>query len=280
MGLFGRQRASSYAVNRNPSSRGFDETFKEIFGEILKSGERGDLRYNLELSLEEAARGIEAKIRIAARERCTTCNGSGAKPGTLTSICPKCQSSGQTRVSEGFFSIQQTCQRCHGTGKIVHEACPTCEGAGRIKKEATLLVKIPAGINQDDRVRLSGEGEAGINGGPPGDLYVVATLKPHPVFRRENNDLHCEIPISVTTASQGGEIEIPTLDGHAKFKIPPETQAGQVFRIREKGIKGVGSSVHGDLYCHVAIEARNRGRNGLAFIWNWLHLGRRDAVRF
>ena len=174
----------------------------------------------------------------------------GRKPKT----CPTCNGQGQVRVSQGFFSIQQTCPQCHGTGKIIPEPCTTCSGVGRVKKQKTLSVKIPAGVDQDDRIRLGGEGEAGLNGGPPGDLYVVVALKPHPVFQRESNDLHCEMPISFATSALGGEIEIPTLDGHAKIKVPPETQTGQVFRLRGKGIKGVRSHVQGDLFCHVAIE--------------------------
>jgi len=247
---------------------GFADAFGDIFGEIFGNAGPGaagrgrgngvyrgaDLRYNLELSLEEAARGTEAKIRIPAMEQCATCHGSGAKPGTQPKTCPTCHGHGQVRVSQGFFSIQQTCPQCHGTGKIIPEPCPTCAGAGRIKRHKTLSVKIPAGVDQDDRVRLAGEGEAGLNGGPTGDLYVVVNLKPHTVFQRDNSDLHCEMPISFSTAALGGEIEIPTLDGHAKVRVPPETQTGQVFRLRNKGIKSVRSSVHGDLYCHVAIE--------------------------
>ena len=245
---------------------GFADAFGDIFGEIF-GGQAGagrgrgsgvyrgaDLRYNLELSLEEVARGTEAKIRIPTLEPCAACHGSGAKPGTQPKTCPSCHGQGQVRVSQGFFSIQQTCPQCHGTGKIVPEPCTTCNGQGRVKKHKTLSVKIPEGVDQDDRIRLSGEGEAGVNGGPPGDLYVVVSLKPHPVFQRESSDLHCEMPISFATAAIGGDIEIPTLDGHAKIKIPAETQSGQVFRLRSKGIKGVRSSVHGDLYCHVAIE--------------------------
>jgi molecular chaperone DnaJ len=246
---------------------GFADAFGDIFGEIFGNagpgGGRGrgngvyrgaDLRYNLELSLEEAARGTEAKIRIPALEQCATCHGSGAKPGTQAKTCPTCSGQGQVRVSQGFFSIQQTCPQCHGAGKIIPDPCATCAGAGRVKHHKTLSVKIPAGVDQDDRIRLAGEGEAGLNGGPQGDLYVVVNLRPHPVFQRDNSDLHCEMPISFSTAALGGEIEIPTLDGHAKVKIPPETQTGQVFRLRNKGIKGVRSSVHGDLFCHVAIE--------------------------
>src|SRR6184192_2547896 len=243
---------------------GFADAFGDIFGEIFGQAGRGgrgngvyrgaDLRYNLDLSLEEAARGAEVKIRIPALDTCETCHGSGAKPGTSPKTCPTCHGRGEVRVSQGFFSIQQTCPACHGTGKIIPDPCVTCHGAGRFRKHKTLSVKIPAGVDQDDRIRLSGEGEAGLNGGPPGDLYVVVSIKPHSVFQRDNSDLHCEMPISFATPSLGGEIEIPTLDGHAKLKIPPETQTGQVFRLRNKGIKGVRSSVHGDLYCHISIE--------------------------
>jgi len=242
---------------------GFSEAFGDIFGEIFgaQRGGRGsgvyrgaDLRYNLELSLEDAARGTEAKIRIPALEECGTCHGSGAKPGTQPKQCPTCHGRGEVRVSQGFFSIQQTCPNCHGSGKVVTDPCGTCHGAGRVKRHKTLSVKIPAGVDQDDRIRLTGEGEAGMNGGPPGDLYVVVNLKPHSVFQRDGADLHCEMPISFVTAALGGEIEIPTLDGHAKIKVPPETQTGQVFRLRSKGIKQVRASGHGDLFCHVAIE--------------------------
>ncbi len=242
---------------------GFADAFGDIFGEIFGQarGGRGngvyrgaDLRYNLELSLEDAARGTEVKIRIPTMEECETCHGSGAKPGTQPKSCPTCHGRGEVRVSQGFFSIQQTCPQCRGTGKIIPEPCPTCSGSGRIKKHKTLSVKIPAGVDQDDRIRLSGEGEDGLNGGPAGDLYVVVNLKPHPVFTREGADLHCEMPVSFATAALGGEIEIPTLEGHAKLRIPAETQTGQVFRLRNKGIRPVRASVVGDLYCHVVLE--------------------------
>ena len=242
---------------------GFSDAFGDIFGEIFgaQRGGRGsgvyrgaDLRYNLELGLEDAARGTEAKIRIPTQEACETCHGSGAKPGTQPKQCPSCHGRGEVRVSQGFFSIQQTCPTCHGTGKVVTDPCAACHGAGRVKKHKTLSVKIPAGVDQDDRFRLTGEGEAGMNGGPPGDLYVVVNLKPHAVFQREGADLHCEMPISFAIAALGGEIEIPTLEGHAKIKIPAETQSGQVFRLRNKGIRPVRGSVTGDLYCHVVLE--------------------------
>jgi len=235
--------------------------FGDIFGDIFGGGGQrsnvyrgADLRYNLEISLEQAARGTETRIRIPTMEVCATCHGSGAKPGTEPTNCPTCGGHGQVRMQQGFFSLQQTCPRCHGSGKIVQSPCSTCQGAGRLKQHKTLSVKIPAGIDEGDRIRLAGEGEAGLNGGPAGDLYVVINLQPHPVFQRDHNDLHCEMPISFTTAALGGEIEIPTLDGHAKLKIPTETQSGKIFRLRGKGIRGVRSSSTGDLLCHIAIE--------------------------
>ncbi|MBK6394778.1 MAG: molecular chaperone DnaJ [Betaproteobacteria bacterium] len=243
---------------------GFADAFGDIFGEIFGQGRAGgrgngvfrgaDLRYNLEISLEEAARGTEARIRIPTMDPCEACHGTGAKPGTQAKQCPTCHGRGEVRVSQGFFSIQQTCPNCHGTGKVIADPCKACEGAGRTRKYKTLSVKIPAGVDQDDRIRLSGEGEAGVNGGPPGDLYVVVQLKPHAVFQRDGADLHCEMPISFATAALGGEIEIPTLDGHAKLKIPAETQTGQKFRLRNKGIRPVRGSVVGDLYCHAVVE--------------------------
>ena len=244
---------------------GFADAFGDIFGDIFGGAGGGgrqrstvyrgaDLRYNLEISLEDAARGTETRIRIPAMEECETCHGSGAQPGTQPTSCSTCGGHGQVRMQQGFFSIQQTCPRCHGTGKMVASPCGTCSGAGRIKKQKTLAVKIPAGVDEGDRIRLSGEGEAGVNGGPSGDLYVVIQIKQHSVFTRDHNDLHCEMPISFTTAALGGEIEIPTLDGYAKIKIPAETQSGKVFRLRGKGIKGVRSTTHGDLLCHVIVE--------------------------
>ena len=244
---------------------GFSDAFGGIFDEIFGGGGRSgggrsnvyrgaDLRYNIEVTLEQAAFGTETKIRIPTMEVCDSCKGSGAKAGTQSKICPTCQGSGQVRLQQGFFSIQQACPKCHGTGKFIADPCGSCHGAGRIKQYKTLAVKIPAGVEEGDRIRLSGEGEHGINGGPSGDLYVQIHLKPHSVFQREGNDLHCEMPISFTTAALGGEIEIPTLDTVAKIKIPPETQSGRTFRLRGKGIKGVRSHAHGDLLCHVVVE--------------------------
>ncbi|MBI4191199.1 MAG: molecular chaperone DnaJ [Betaproteobacteria bacterium] len=240
---------------------GFADAFGDIFGDIFGGGRQrsnvyrgADLRYNLEIPLEEAARGTETRIRIPTMAECETCRGSGAKPGTQPTTCTTCGGHGQVRMQQGFFSIQQTCPKCHGSGKVVQSPCLACRGAGRIKQHKTLSVKIPVGVDEGDRIRLSGEGEAGVNGGPAGDLYVVIHLKPHAVFQRDHNDLHCEMPISFSTAALGGEIEIPTLDGYAKIKVPSETQTGKVFRLRGKGIKGVRSSTTGDLLCHVMVE--------------------------
>lgn len=244
-------------------SGGFADAFGDIFGDILGGGMRGgrsnvyrgaDLQYNLEITLEEAARGTETKLRIPTMDACETCHGSGAKPGTQPSTCPTCGGHGQVRIQQGFFSIQQACPKCHGNGKIVTSPCADCGGSGRIKRHKTLSVKIPVGVDEGDRIRLSGEGEAGVNGGPSGDLYVVIHLKTHPIFQREHNDLHCEMPISFATAALGGEIEVPTLDGYAKLKIPVETQTGKVMRLRGKGIKGVRSSSQGDILCHLIVE--------------------------
>ncbi len=242
---------------------GFSDAFGDIFGDIFGGGRGGgrggvyrgaDLRYNLEISLEDAARGSETRIRIPTMEQCEACGGSGAKKGTEPKTCPTCHGHGQVRMQQGFFSIQQTCPKCHGSGRFVADPCHTCHGGGRVKQHKTLSVKIPAGVDEGDRIRLSGEGEHGVGGGPAGDLYVQIHIKPHQVFQRDHDDLHCEMPVSFTIAALGGEIEIPTLDGMAKIKIPAETQSGKVFRLRGKGIKGVRSHSHGDLMCHVVVE--------------------------
>jgi molecular chaperone DnaJ len=243
------------------------DAFSDIFGDIFGGGARGgrsnvyrgaDLRYNLEVSLEDAARGSETRIRIPTMGTCETCGGSGAKKGTEPKTCPSCGGHGQVRMQQGFFSIQQTCPKCHGSGRYIADPCGACHGGGRVKQHKTLSVKIPAGIDEGDRIRLSGEGEPGVNGGPPGDLYVQIHLKVHAVFQREHDDLHCEVPLSFATAALGGEIEVPTLDGVARLKVPPETQTGKVFRLRGKGIKGVRSISPGDLLCHVVLETPAR----------------------
>jgi molecular chaperone DnaJ len=244
---------------------GFGDAFGDIFGDIFGGGARGqrnnvyrgaDLRYNMEISLEDAAKGTETKIRIPVQATCETCKGNGAKPGKSPVTCTTCNGHGQVRMQQGFFSVQQTCPKCHGGGKTIkdEDKCGTCHGAGRIKQNKTLSVKIPAGVDEGDRIRLSGEGEAGVNGGPTGDLYVVVHLKPHEIFQRDGGNLHCEMPISFATAALGGEIEVPTLGGSAKMKIPAETQTGGVFRLKGKGIKPLRQSDHGDLMVHVAVE--------------------------
>ena len=243
---------------------GFGDAFGDIFGDIFGGRQAGgqrnneyrgaDLSYNMEISLEDAAKGTETKIRIPVQTNCETCKGNGARPGTQPVTCTTCGGQGQVRMQQGFFSVQQTCPKCHGNGKMVKEPCPTCSGAGRVKQNKTLSVKIPAGVDEGDRIRLTGEGEAGVNGGPTGDLYVVVHLKQHEIFQRDGGNLHCEMPISFSTAALGGEIEVPTLGGSAKMKIPAETQTGGVFRLKGKGIKPLRQSDHGDLMVHVVVE--------------------------
>ena len=267
---------------------GFGDIFGDIFGEIF-GGARGgrsnvfrgaDLRYNLEITLEQAAHGFETKIRIPTLAACDTCHGSGAKPGTQPQTCTTCRGAGQVRVSQGPFSIAQTCPRCHGSGKMVAHPCAACGGAGRVKHQKTLSARIPTGIDEGDRVRLSGEGEAGVNGGPPGDLYVQAHIKPHVVFQRDHDDLHCEMPVSFAAAALGGDIEIPTLDGSARIKVPAETQSGKTFRLRGKGIKGVRSQAPGDLFCHVVVETPvNLTARQRELLHEFETISQRDAAR-
>jgi len=245
---------------------GFADAFGDIFGDIFGSGgaarQRGgaqvyrgaDLRYSMEITLEQAAHGYETQIRIPAWDECEVCKGTGAKPGTKPQSCPTCGGQGAVRMQQGFFSIQQTCPKCHGNGKFVADPCTNCEGLGKTKRNKTLEVKIPSGIDDGMRIRSSGNGEPGVNGGPHGDLYVEIHIKPHPVFQREGDDLHCEMPISFATAALGGDIDIPTLAGKGTIAIPEGTQSGKTFRLRGKGIKGVRSGYPGDLYCHVALE--------------------------
>ena len=245
---------------------GFGDAFVDIFGDIFGGGagrgrssgpqvyRGGDLRYNLEITLEQAAAGYDTTIRVPSWDKCDTCHGSGAKPGTQPVTCTTCAGHGQVRMQQGFFSIQQTCPKCHGSGKIIPEPCAACGGAGRIKRNKTLEVKIPAGIDNGMRIRSTGNGEPGTNGGPSGDLYVEIHIKPHSVFQREGDDLHCEMPISFSKAALGGEIEVPTLSGKVSFTVPEGTQTGKTFRLKGKGIKGVRSGYHGDLFCHVIVE--------------------------
>ncbi|HHB92222.1 MAG TPA: molecular chaperone DnaJ, partial [Thioploca sp.] len=235
------------------------DIFESVFGGGGRNGGNrafrgGDLRYDLSLSLEEVVTGTEVKIRIPTHVTCSNCGGNGAKPGTSPKTCTRCDGHGQIRVTQGFFSVQQTCPNCRGTGKVITEPCRSCRGSGRMQEHKTLSVKVPAGVDNGDRIRLSGEGEAGVNGGPAGDLYVQINVRPHAIFTREENHLYCEVPISIVTAALGGELEAPTLNGRVMLKIPPETQTGKVFRIRNKGVKPVRGGSIGDLHCRVIVE--------------------------
>ncbi|MBF5003307.1 molecular chaperone DnaJ [Diaphorobacter caeni] len=247
---------------------GFAEAFGDIFGDMFGGGGGGarggrggrqvyrgnDLSYAMEITLEEAANGKDAQIRIPSWDECETCHGNGAKPGTQPKTCGTCQGSGVVQMRQGFFAVQQACPHCRGTGKIIPEPCTSCHGQGKIKSQKTLEVKIPAGIDDGMRIRSTGNGEPGSNGGPPGDLYIEIRVKKHDIFERDGDDLHCEVPVSFATAALGGEIEVPTLAGKAAIDIPEGTQAGKQFRLRGKGIKGVRASYPGDLYCHIVVE--------------------------
>jgi molecular chaperone DnaJ len=250
-----------------PGAEGFGnfaDAFGDIFGDIFGGGQRrgggqqvyrgSDLSYAMEITLEEAANGKESQIRIPSWDSCETCHGTGAKPGTSPKVCTTCNGSGQVTMRQGFFSIQQTCPHCRGTGKIIPEPCVTCHGQGKVKRNKTLEVKIPAGINEGMRIRSAGNGEPGTNGGPPGDLYIEIRIKQHEIFERDGDDLHCSVPVALTTVALGGTIEVPTLSGKAEIELPEGTQHGKTFRLRGKGIKGVRSSYPGDLYCHVSVE--------------------------
>lgn len=245
----------------------FADVFGDVFGDIFgaSGGRRGsgggqraargsDLKYTLELSLEEAVRGTTVKIKVPSSILCDECGGSGARRGSTPSVCTTCAGHGQVRMQQGFFSIQQTCPRCHGQGKIITDPCQKCNGQGRIKDQKTLSVKVPAGVDTGDRIRLSGEGEAGTHSGTAGDLYVEVHIKEHALFQREEENLYCEVPISFSTAVLGGELQVPTLEGQVLLKIPAGTQSGKLFRLRGKGIQPVRGGTVGDLLCRVVVE--------------------------
>ncbi|KAF3984568.1 MAG: molecular chaperone DnaJ [Methylococcales symbiont of Hymedesmia sp. n. MRB-2018] len=244
----------------------FGDIFGDVFGDIFGGGAGGgnrrrssgqggsDLRYNLELTLEEAVGGTEASVRVPLKVVCSECKGSGAKKGSSPVTCTSCQGHGQVRMQQGFFSVQQTCPSCKGSGSQIKDPCRPCRGQGRVQDNKTLSVKVPAGVDNGDRIRLAGEGEAGVNGGPSGDLYVQIQVKDHHIFTRDEANLYCEVPISFPTACLGGELEIPTLNGRVKLKIPDETQTGKLFRLRGKGVKPVRGGAVGDLLCKVQIE--------------------------
>jgi len=245
---------------------GFSDIFEDIFGEVMGGGrgrtrssggrERGaDLRYNMEITLEEAYRGKAADISVPTAVQCDVCNGSGAKPGSSPSTCSMCGGVGRVRSASGFFSIERTCPQCQGRGEVITDPCEACHGQGRVTRERTLSVDIPQGIEDGVRIRLGGEGEAGARGGPPGDLYIFLTIKPHEFFQRDGADLFCKIPLSMTTAALGGQFEVAGLDGvKTRVKVPEGTQTGKQFRLRSKGMPIMRSSDHGDLYIQAAIE--------------------------
>ena len=236
----------------------FDSVFGDIFGAQGRGGQRtqsgANLRYDLELNLEEAIAGSTIKIRVPRLVTCNECSGSGAKRGSSPVQCPTCNGVGQVRMQQGFFSVQQTCPKCRGRGNIINDPCRPCQGQGRLRDSKTISVKVPPGVDTGDRIRLTGEGEAGEFGAPPGDLYVHVIVRDHEIFTREGSDLYCEVPISFAAAALGRDIEIPTLDGKVKLRIPQETQSGRLFRLRGKGVRSVRSSARGDLLCRVAVE--------------------------
>jgi molecular chaperone DnaJ len=254
------------AQARSHASANFNDIFGSIFGDFgdifggrsSGSGSRvqsgADLRYNLELSLEDAIKGTTVNIRVPTLISCKTCNGSGAKDGSKPIACSTCGGHGQVRMQQGFFSIQQACPNCNGKGTVIKDRCTTCYGHGRVEQTKTLSVKVPPGVDTGDKIRLSGEGEAGPNGGPAGDLYVQMHIKDHEIFKRDGTNLYCEVPISFVKSALGGEIDIPTLHGRIKLKIPEGTQTGKLFRLRGQGVKSVRGEGPGDLMCRVTVE--------------------------
>ncbi len=244
------------------SAEGFGDIFGDVFGDIFGGGrQRGsqvfrgaDLGYELRLDLEKAVSGDSVTIDVPTQITCETCSGSGAKKGTEPVQCTTCGGAGQVRMQQGFFSIQQTCPACKGAGTVIGDPCGDCHGRGRVHKTKTLSVKVPAGVDDGDRIRLSGEGEAGRNGGPSGDLYVEIRVNKHKLFQRDGADLACEVPVSIGTATLGGEVDLPTLNGHVTLKVPPGTQSGKVFRLRGQGVTTVRDARQGDLFAKVAVE--------------------------
>lgn len=246
------------------SGGGFSDIFGDVFGDIFGGGgggrsragpQRGsDLRYTLDISLEDAVFGKTVEIKVPTLQSCNVCDGSGAKPGTSVKTCSTCGGAGQVRMQQGFFQVQQTCPSCRGQGKVVSDPCTSCRGQGRVERSKILSVKVPPGVDTGDRIRLSGEGEAGPNGGPNGDLFVEMSVRKHAIFERDGKDLHCDAPITFSDAALGGELEVPTLEGRVKLKIPEGTQTGKLFRLRGKGVKPVRGGSVGDLLCRVVVE--------------------------
>jgi len=266
----------------------FGDIFGEVFGDIFGGGRRNrsgvyrgaDLRYELALDLEQAVFGATSNIEFTTLAECGECKGSGSAQGAKPVTCETCRGAGQVRMQQGFFAVQQTCPRCQGRGQVISDPCGGCRGQGRVRRQKTLAVKVPAGVDNGDRIRLTGEGEAGRNGGPAGDLYVEIRVREHKIFERDGSHLSCEVPMSFATASLGGTIEVPTLDGNATIKVPPETQSGRVFRLREKGIKPVRGGPTGDLFCRVVVETPvNLGREQKELLRSFEESLKSDARR-
>jgi molecular chaperone DnaJ len=241
---------------------GFADIFDEMFGDFMGQrrggggGNRGnDLRYNLEISLEDAFKGKQTTIRVTTLAPCDACSGNGAAPGSKPVNCPTCHGSGRVRAQQGFFTIERTCPACHGAGRVIDNPCRSCSGQGRVRKEKSLSVAIPAGVEDGTRIRLASEGEAGVRGGAPGDLYIFLAVKPHPIFQRDGANVHCRVPISMPTAALGGAIEVPVIDGgRAKLTIPAGTQSGHQFRLRSKGMSVLRATSRGDMFVEVIVE--------------------------
>ncbi len=258
---FGHEGLSSRGGGFDASSA-FSEVFGEMFGDIFGTRRGGgnqvfrgaDLRYELQVELEQAVFGTDRSIRVPTLGECQSCHGSGAAKESAPRVCDTCKGQGQVRVQQSIFTVQQPCPRCKGRGKIITNPCDTCLGQGRVREEKTLAVNVPAGVDTGDRIRLTGQGEAGRNGGPAGDLYVEIHVRKHEIFEREGSHLSCEVPISFATAALGGAVDVPTLNTEVQLKIPPETQSGKVFRLRDKGVKPVRGGATGDLFCRVVIE--------------------------
>jgi molecular chaperone DnaJ len=255
--------AASRGSGRSSAADAFGDIFGDVFGDIFGASRRGgrsqvyrgaDLRYELELDLNEAVFGKDVELEVPKLSECETCQGTGAAKGSSPSTCDTCGGAGQVRMSQGFFQLQQTCPRCRGSGTIVRNPCDTCLGQGRVRRARKLSVKVPAGVDTGDRIRLAGEGEAGRNGGPAGDLYVEVQVREHAIFERDGDHLSCEVPVSFATAALGASIVVPTLEGEVTIKVPAETQSGRVFRLKDKGVKPVRGGVRGDLFCRVVIE--------------------------
>jgi molecular chaperone DnaJ len=260
---FGHAGLEAASRGRGSAADAFGDIFGDVFGDIFGASRRGgrsqvfrgaDLRFELDLDLNQAVFGKTVELEVPKLAECETCLGTGAAKGSSPSACDTCGGSGQVRMSQGFFQLQQTCPRCRGTGTVVRNPCDTCLGQGRVRRTRTLSVKVPAGVDTGDRIRLAGEGEAGRNGGPAGDLYVEVQVREHAIFERDGEHLSCEVPVSFATAALGGTVFVPTLDGEVTIKVPAETQSGRVFRLKDKGVKPVRGGARGDLFCRVVIE--------------------------